>query len=111
MHNPKVLLLDEPTTGLDPESRKNLWEYLQTIRHTEKITIFLTTHYLEEADYVCIINKGKIAAKGTPEELKEILTERYIIANTNKRKKLEKELKEKKINYIKSEVFHIFLNR
>lgn len=74
MHNPKVLFLDEPTTGLDPVSRKNLWSYLKEIRRKTKTTIFLTTHYLEEAeesDYVCIIDNGKVVAKGTPEELKK----------------------------------------
>lgn len=74
MHKPKVLFLDEPTTGLDPISRKNLWQYLKEIRKKTKTTIFLTTHYLEEAegsDYVCIINNGKIVAKGTPNELKK----------------------------------------
>lgn len=73
MHNPKVLFLDEPTTGLDPVSRKNLWQYLWDLRKKTKTTIFLTTHYLEEAegsDYVCIIDNGKVVAKGTPEEIK-----------------------------------------
>jgi ABC-2 type transport system ATP-binding protein len=74
MHEPKVLFLDEPTTGLDPVSRKNLWQYLKDIRKKKKITIFLTTHYLEEAegsDYVCIIDNGKVVSKGTPEEIKK----------------------------------------
>lgn len=74
MHNPKVLFLDEPTTGLDPISRKNLWQYLKDIRKKTKTTIFLTTHYLEEAegsDYVCIIDNGKLVARGTPEEIKK----------------------------------------
>lgn len=74
MHHPKVLFLDEPTTGLDPVSRKNLWQYLWEIRRKTKTTIFLTTHYLEEAegsDYVCIIDNGKVVAKGTPEEIKK----------------------------------------
>jgi ABC-2 type transport system ATP-binding protein len=74
MHKPKVLFLDEPTTGLDPISRKNLWQYLKTIRTKTKTTIFLTTHYLEEAegsDYVCIVNQGKVVAKGTPSEIKK----------------------------------------
>lgn len=74
MHNPKVLFLDEPTTGLDPVSRKNLWQYLKEIREKTTTTIFLTTHYLEEAegsDYVCIMDNGKIVAHGTPAELKK----------------------------------------
>jgi ABC-2 type transport system ATP-binding protein len=74
MHKPKVLFLDEPTTGLDPVSRKSLWQYLRDIRTKTGTTIFLTTHYLEEAegsDYVCIIDQGKIVAKGTPAEIKK----------------------------------------
>lgn len=74
MHKPDVLFLDEPTTGLDPVSRKNLWQYLWTIRKQTGTTIFLTTHYLEEAensDYVCIVDRGKVVAKGTPLEIKK----------------------------------------
>ncbi len=74
MHKPKVLFLDEPTTGLDPVSRKNLWQYLRQMRQETKTTIFLTTHYLEEAegsDYVVILDNGKIVAKGSPEEIKK----------------------------------------
>lgn len=84
MHNPRVLFLDEPTTGLDPISRKNLWQYLMEIRKKTGTTIFLTTHYLEEAeesDYVCIIDNGKLVAKGTPFEIKksgQSLEEAYV---------------------------------
>jgi ABC-2 type transport system ATP-binding protein len=76
MHSPKILFLDEPTVGLDPESRKNLWNYIQKIRKELVITVFLTTHYLDEAegaDRVCIINKGKIVAEGSPLEIKRKL--------------------------------------
>jgi len=72
--NPEILLLDEPTTGLDPESRKIVWAILKNLQKNNNITIFLTTHYMEEAndaDFIVIINKGKIVAKGTPSELKE----------------------------------------
>jgi len=96
MHEPKVLFLDEPTTGLDPVSRNNLWKYLQGIRKKEKTTIFLTTHYLEEAeasDYVCIINHGKVVAKGTPNEIKESLIEEYVLMDAKDRDILKKELK------------------
>lgn len=64
MHSPKILFLDEPTAGLDPASRRSLWEYLMNVRRKEKTTIFLTTHYLEEAeeaDRICIINGGKVS--------------------------------------------------
>jgi len=73
MHNPKILFLDEPTSGLDPISRKDLWRYLHEVRKKESVTVFLTTHYLDEAegaDRVVIINNGKIILEGTPAELK-----------------------------------------
>ena len=74
IHKPKLLFLDEPTTGLDPQSRSAIWEYLQKLNKEEKMTIFLTTQYLEEADKLCnrlaIIDFGKIVASGTPVELK-----------------------------------------
>ena len=74
VHKPKLLFLDEPTTGLDPQSRAAIWEYLQKLNKDEGITIFLTTQYLEEADKLCkrlsIIDSGKIVASGSPAELK-----------------------------------------
>lgn len=74
MHNPKVLFLDEPTTGLDPLSRKSLWTYLDKVRDENGTTILVTTHYLEEiagADRVCIIKEGKIVAMGSTQEVKK----------------------------------------
>ncbi|MDR2699038.1 MAG: ABC transporter ATP-binding protein [Candidatus Methanoplasma sp.] len=71
---PKLLFLDEPTTGLDPQTRHNVWEMILDLKNKEGVTVFLTTHYMEEAagaDYVVVIDKGKIAAEGTPTELKE----------------------------------------
>lgn len=77
VHSPKVLFLDEPTTGLDPKSRRKIWEYIKKLIETESITIVLTTHYLEEADFLCnrvaIMNKGKIVALDTPDNLKASL--------------------------------------
>lgn len=74
VHKPKLLFLDEPTTGLDPQSRAAIWEYLSKLNKEEGITIFLTTQYMEEADKLCerlfIIDQGKIVANGTPESLK-----------------------------------------
>ena len=73
LHRPKILVLDEPTTGLDPQTRKILWDVISSLRRSENMTVFLTTHYMEEAadaDYVVIIDAGKIAAEGTPLELK-----------------------------------------
>ena len=73
LNNPKILILDEPTTGLDPEARKALWSVVTTLRKNQNMTVFLTTHYMEEAadaDYVVILDSGKISAEGTPLELK-----------------------------------------
>jgi ABC-2 type transport system ATP-binding protein len=74
IHEPKLLFLDEPTTGLDPQSRSTIWTYLQRLNKEEGITIFLTTQYLEEADRLCkrlaIVDFGKIVTRGTPAELK-----------------------------------------
>jgi ABC-2 type transport system ATP-binding protein len=74
VHKPKILFLDEPTTGLDPQSRAAIWSYLEKLNKEEHITIFLTTQYLEEADKLCkrlsIIDAGKIVASGSPIELK-----------------------------------------
>jgi ABC-2 type transport system ATP-binding protein len=81
MHRPSVLFLDEPTSGLDPVSRHSLWQYLRSVRNTDGTTIFLTTHYLEEAeeaDRVCVIDHGRIAMIGTPDEMKAALLERSI---------------------------------
>lgn len=78
MNKPKLLFLDEPSTGLDPHSRANLWEHIRKVREREKTTVLLTTHYLDEADALCdrilIIDGGKIVAEGTPEELKRRLS-------------------------------------
>ena len=73
VHTPRILFLDEPTTGLDPQTRKNVWDTIRRLQQDTGMTIFLTTHYMEEAadsDYVVIIDNGEIAAKGTPAELK-----------------------------------------
>lgn len=102
MHKPHVLFLDEPTVGLDPLSRKNLWDYLTEIRKKEKMTIFLTTHYLDEAegvDRVCIINKGKIVSLGSPDEIKNRLMEHYILVDAEERLKLRLELEQKKLRF------------
>lgn len=80
-HRPKILILDEPTTGLDPQTRKTLWNVISSLRKNENMTVFLTTHYMEEAaeaDYVVIIDSGKISAEGTPLELKNAYTGDYI---------------------------------
>lgn len=81
LHKPEILILDEPTTGLDPQTRKLLWNVVQKLRREENMTVLLTTHYMEEAadaDYVVIIDGGKISAEGTPLELKNTYTGDYI---------------------------------
>lgn len=81
LHKPEVLILDEPTTGLDPQTRKTLWEVIRDLRLHDGMTVFLTTHYMEEstdADYVIILDSGKIAAEGTPLELKNIYTGDFV---------------------------------
>ncbi len=73
IHKPNILILDEPTTGLDPESRKNIWATILQLQKETGMTVFLTTHYIEEAansDYVVVMKEGSIVAKGTPEQLK-----------------------------------------
>jgi len=77
VNTPKVLFLDEPTTGLDPQTRKSVWETITKLQRDTGMTIFLTTHYMEEAaeaDYVIVIDNGSIVAKGTPSDLKERYT-------------------------------------
>lgn len=77
VHDPKVLFLDEPTTGLDPQTRANVWDYICRLQQQKNITIFLTTHYMDEAEIsssVAIIDHGKIVASGTPNELKTQFT-------------------------------------
>lgn len=87
IHNPKILILDEPTTGLDPQTRKLLWDVIFDLRKNQNMTVFLTTHYMEEAadaDYVVIIDNGSVSGEGTPLELKNKYTNDYItLYNTN----------------------------
>ena len=81
IHSPKILILDEPTTGLDPQTRKTIWEVIGKLRRSDGVTVLLTTHYMEEAadaDRVVIIDSGKIVAEGTPLELKNRYTGDFI---------------------------------
>ena len=82
LHKPKILILDEPTTGLDPQTRKNVWSVIHKLQKEENMTVFLTTHYMEEAseaDYVVVLDGGKIVANGTPHELKNEYSGDYIV--------------------------------
>ena len=96
IHYPKVLFLDEPTLGLDPQTRKHVWDYIIKLKKEHNITIFLTTHYMEEADELCdriaIIDHGKIIAMGTPKKLKDSLGGDTIILDVND-KNIDKTLK------------------
>jgi ABC-2 type transport system ATP-binding protein len=75
LHTPRILFLDEPTLGLDPQSRNQLWNHVKKVNEAEKVTVFLTTHYMDEADRVAhrigVIDHGKLVAQGTPKEIKE----------------------------------------
>ena len=87
LHKPSILILDEPTTGLDPQTRSLVWRLIERLRREENMTVFLTTHYMEEAadaDYVIILDDGSIVARGTPVELKNNYTGDFITIYTDK---------------------------
>jgi len=86
LNKPNLLFLDEPTTGLDIQTRRAIWEILRRLQHEENLTIFLTTHYLEEAenaDMTYIIDHGKVLAKGSAKELKERYSKPYLLIETD----------------------------
>ena len=93
LHDPEILILDEPTTGLDPQTRKLLWNTIGSLRREKQMTVFLTTHYMEEAadaDYVVIIDSGMIAAEGTPLELKNKYVGDYVTIYNCEESEVEK---------------------
>ena len=113
IHQPQVLFLDEPTVGLDPASRRNLWEYLTLARARGGTTVFLTTHYLEEAeqaDTICIINRGKVVSLGTPAQIKADLIQEYLLIDADDRAALRAELLTRAIPFAESPHFRIDLN-
>ncbi len=96
--SPEILFLDEPTTGLDPESRKVIWSIIEGLQKQKNLTVFLTTHYMHEtndADYVVILNKGKIYAQGTPSELKNRYANDILKIKPKKKQSLKAYLAEK----------------
>lgn len=99
IHHPKVLFLDEPTLGLDPQTRRKIWDYIRKLNQEQKLTIILTTHYLEEADLLCdriaIIDHGKIIKSGTPEQLKSSLGGDVVRIGVENKKRLYMLLKGK----------------
>jgi ABC-2 type transport system ATP-binding protein len=95
LHRPKVLFLDEPTLGLDPQTRSRMWEYILEMRRSEGTTIFLTTHYMDEAekaDRIAVIDYGKIVSMDTPEKLKKIVGQDIISVKTEDNDKAIQEL-------------------
>ena len=95
VHTPKILFLDEPSQGLDAVSRRGLWDYINTVRRENGTTVFLTTHYIDEAEHVdrvCIINQGQIAFNGTPDYMKQDLLKQEIILDSDNRFALTSEL-------------------
>ena len=112
VHDPKVLFLDEPTTGLDPQTRANVWEYIQRLQKQKNMTIFLTTHYMDEAEVcskVVIMDHGKIVAHDTPEDLKHQYTGTEVDVVCTQTEPLESALQERDVPYRKVEnklMFH-----
>jgi len=113
LHQPRVLFLDEPTAGLDPSSRKSLWDYLRLVRTENGTTVFFTTHYLEEAeqaDSICIMNKGKIVSRGTPAQIKAELVKEYLLIDAEKRDALRNELTHLHLPFTETPQFRLPLN-
>jgi ABC-2 type transport system ATP-binding protein len=95
IHRPRILFLDEPTTGLDAPSRRTLWDYLRAVRHEYGTTIVLTSHYLEEAeqaDRICVVDHGRVIATGSPETLKAELAREWLTVDAEDRARLRNEL-------------------
>ncbi|HNX13403.1 MAG TPA: ABC transporter ATP-binding protein [Oscillospiraceae bacterium] len=102
INTPKILFLDEPTTGLDPQTRKSVWETVTKIQKESGMTVFMTTHYMEEAagaDYVIIIDNGEISAKGTPAELKEKYSKDRLVLTCKDTQAVAEKLKEMGVSY------------
>jgi ABC-2 type transport system ATP-binding protein len=113
MHSPRVLFLDEPTAGLDAASRRNLWDYLREVRQQHETTVFLTTHYLEEAeeaDRISILDQGRIVSLGTPAEIKAHLLEEYLVLGATDRDALRRELQSLGLRFTERGDFHVFLD-
>lgn len=111
--NPKILFLDEPTTGLDPETRKEIWKSVKKLQKEKEMTIFLTTHYMEEAnsaDYVVIIEQGKIVEQGTPSYLKDVYSKNILKIATKEAEEIKKLLEEESIEYkYRDNIFNIIV--
>lgn len=113
LHEPDILMLDEPTTGLDPKTRQVVWDIVNRLRIDKGVTVFLTTHYMEEADgadKVVIIDKGQIVADGTPNELKNIFSGDYFKVYTDESAELADKLKKYGDVSYKTECYVVKLN-
>ena len=103
IHHPKVLFLDEPTLGLDPQTRESIWDYIQELNQNQDVTVLMTTHYMEEADKLCdevaIINKGQIITADSPKNLKRELKADTITMHVDKPEKFTQEAK--KLDFVK----------
>lgn len=114
INTPKILFLDEPTTGLDPQSRRNVWQTITKLQKENNMTVFLTTHYMEEvtdADYVIVIDKGEIVAKGTPASLKEQYASNYLHITTSNKEQFVNILKKNNIRFtVVANVYSIEVN-
>jgi len=113
LHQPKVLFLDEPTAGLDPSSRRSLWDYLRLVRKEHGTTVFLTTHYLEEAEQaesICMMKKGRIVACGTPARIKTELVREYVLIDAEDRVALRAELTQLHLPFVETPQFRLALN-
>ena len=103
IHNPSILIMDEPTTGLDAQSRKNIWNTILQLQKETKMTVFLTTHYIEEAansDYVVVMKKGEIVGKGTPQQLKNEYASDNLLVTSSDNVAMRKILAAEKLDYI-----------
>jgi multidrug/hemolysin transport system ATP-binding protein len=114
IHKPNILILDEPTTGLDPESRKNIWATILELQKETGMTVFLTTHYIEEAansDYVVVMKEGSIVAEGTPEQLKNGYSTDLLTISTDRADELRNLLTLDRLDFNEEKsLFHIRLS-
>jgi multidrug/hemolysin transport system ATP-binding protein len=102
MNRPELLFLDEPTTGLDPQTRQNVWESVERLRKEDSMTVFLTTHYMEEAakaGYISIMEAGKLVANGTPSELKQLHAQDILKLVPEDKDEMAKQLQEEKLSF------------
>lgn len=114
VNTPRILFLDEPTTGLDPQTRQNVWETIEKLQKETNMTVFLTTHYMEEAseaDYVIVIDDGRLVAKGTPAELKEKYANNFLHIVPNNSKELIEYLSSNKIEFTtNADIFTVIID-